>query len=319
MNYDTKFKQELKKKMEDKQLSPNSISLYLRNLEKLNDDQPLKDFKFLNNVDGIVKKLNDYKENTKRGYLISVCSALGTDKATKPKQQLYDKYFELMVSKNKELKAVESSNEKTDTQKTNWIDWNDVEAKYTELKTECEAFSKRKEINEHLYNQLLSLMVLSLYTCNPPRRNEYQKMNIIKNEQKTSGLLATMNYLDYDNKLLILNSYKTAKSGGQKKLPINDELYKVINMYIKFHPVLKGKKPTKETNTPFLVYYNGKPLDAINSITRILNRVFGRKVSSSMLRHSYLSSKYAKINEEQKEDAEAMGHSTSMQKDYIKN
>ena len=52
---------------------------------------------------------------------------------------------------------------------------------------------------------------------------------------------------------------------------------------------------------------------------RILNKVFGRKVSSSMLRHSYLSSKYAKINEEQKEDADAMGHSTGMQKDYIKN
>lgn len=317
MNYDTDFKKSLTKKMEDKGLSPNSIKLYLRNLEKLNDDTPIKDFKFLQDVDKLIKKLDNYKENTKRGYLISICSALGTDKTTKAKQQLYDKYFDLMVNKNKELKAVESNNEKTETQKANWIGWDEVENVYNTLKNECEQFSKRKEINEHQYNQLLSLMVLALYTCNPPRRNEYQKMNIIKNEKK-SGLLASMNYLSYDDKTIILNSYKTAKTAGQKKLPITDDLFKIINLYIKFHPVLKGKKPTKETDTAFLVYHNGKPLDAINSITRILNKVFGRKVSSSMLRHSYLSSKYAKVNEEQKEDADKMGHSTSMQKDYIK-
>jgi hypothetical protein len=37
-----------------------------------------------------------------------------------------------------------------------------------------------------------------------------------------------------------------------------------------------------------------------------------------MLRHSYLSSKYGDIIEEQQKDAEAMGHSVSEQRDYVK-
>jgi hypothetical protein len=66
------------------------------------------------------------------------------------------------------------------------------------------------------------------------------------------------------------------------------------------------------------VYYDGKPLSQVNAITRILNKTFGKKVGSSMLRHIYLSSKYGKVVDEMKEDANAMSHSVDMQKDYIK-
>ena len=58
------------------------------------------------------------------------------------------------------------------------------------------------------------------------------------------------------------------------------------------------------------------PVDKENGITRILNKIFGKKVGSSMLRHIYLSSKYNIT--EMKEDADAMGHSTKEQKDYLK-
>jgi hypothetical protein len=66
------------------------------------------------------------------------------------------------------------------------------------------------------------------------------------------------------------------------------------------------------------VYSDGEPLDKVNSITRILNRIFGKSIGSSMLRHSYISSKYAAVNEEMKEDAKNMSHSLGMQKEYIK-
>jgi hypothetical protein len=60
-------------------------------------------------------------------------------------------------------------------------------------------------------------------------------------------------------------------------------------------------------------------LDKINSITRILNKVIGKGVGSSMLRHSYLSNKYGDKLKEQADDAKAMSHSLGQQKDYIKN
>jgi len=316
MDFNTPFKKELEGKFLEKKLSPNSIKLYLRNLEKLNGDMPLKNLTFLKDIPAIQQRLEKYKENTKRGYLISVTSALGTDKSTKQKQKLYDDYFKLMMEKNKELKAEESKNEPSQTQKDNWLKWEDVVAKFNELQDKVNSFKNQKEINEANYNILLQYLILSLYTFKPPRRNEYQKINIVKTVSDT--LPTDRNYLDLDKRQFIFNVFKTSKKEGKQKEDIPDELFSPITTYLKFHPAIKGKKPVKATNTPFLVYYDGRPLDKVNSITRILNKIFGKAVGSSMLRHIYLSSKYGEVNEAQKRDAQAMGHSVEMARDYIK-
>ena len=44
----------------------------------------------------------------------------------------------------------------------------------------------------------------------------------------------------------------------------------------------------------------------------------GRKLGSSLLRHSYLSHKYAAVNKEKKKDAEVMMHSLETQSEYVK-
>jgi integrase len=66
------------------------------------------------------------------------------------------------------------------------------------------------------------------------------------------------------------------------------------------------------------VYFNGKPLDKVNSITRILNKIFGKAVASSMLRHSYLTHKNGPALESMKETAKAMGHSVPTAMTYVK-
>lgn len=312
--YDTKFKQELIKGLTDKGLAPSSIKLYLRNLEKLNGDEPLKNLNFLKDPTAIQEKLTKYKENTKRGYLISICSVLSLDKKTKPKQKLYDEYFKLMMDKNTELKSEEKENVKSETQEKNWMDWKDVEAKYKELEGKVNAFKDKKEINEHQYDTLLQLVVLSLYVLLPPRRNEYQYMYVV-NTVPANG---TDNYLDVAKKQMVFNRFKTSKKEGSVTIDVQEQLQQVISTYLKFHPLIKGKITKKLQPTPFLVYHSGEPLDKVNSITRILNKIFGKKVGSSMLRHSYLSGKYGNIQEEQKADASAMSHSVSQQKDYIK-
>ena len=109
MEYETSFKNQLSNGFTEKKLAPTSIKMYLRNLEKLNDDMPLKNLNFLKEISAIEQKLSKYKENTKRGYLISIVSALSLDKSNKQKQKLYDDYYRLMMDKNKELKTVEAS------------------------------------------------------------------------------------------------------------------------------------------------------------------------------------------------------------------
>lgn len=324
MNFDTEFKKKLINKFEekkygrskDKKLSQNSIKLYIRNLEKLNNDAPLKNLNFLKNLQDIESKLSNYKENTKRGYLISVCSALSADN-NKSFKKVYGEYYKLLSSKNNTLKEQESKNEMSSQQKKNWITWDDVADKFNELSDKVNSFKNSKEINEHNYNILLQYIILALYFYKQPRRNQdYYKMLVIKNY--SPDLSIDENYLVYDNKEFIFNIYKTSKKEGIQHEDIPETLMNSINIYFKYHPLIRGKKIKTTDNIPFLVYYNGLPFNKVNSITIILNKTFGKSIGSSMLRHIYLSKKYGHIIEEQKKDAEAMGHSIEQQKDYIK-
>jgi integrase len=141
-------------------------------------------------------------------------------------------------------------------------------------------------------------------------------MNIVKNY--SDNLPIDRNYLSLDDGEFIFNVFKTSKKEGQVKIKINDDLQTAITQYIKFHPLIKGKKLTKTSNIPFLVYFDGKELDKVNSITRILNKVFDKKIGSSMLRHIFLTDKYGDEKLEKEKDANAMGHSVETANTYIK-
>ena len=61
---------------------------------------------------------------------------------------------------------------------------------------------------------------------------------------------------------------------------------------------------------------NGNPLKS-SQITKILNDIFNMNISTSMLRHIYLSNKYSEVEENMKKDAVLMGHSANTQSQYI--
>jgi integrase len=311
MDFNTSCKKLLEKLFQEKKLSESSIKTYLRNLEKLNNG-PIKNLNFLKDIPTVLDKLKKYKENTKRSYLISIVSVLGLDKSTKQKQKLYDDYFALMMEKNKSKREEDEKNEKTESQEKNWMDWNQVMEVFSDMESKVKPLYSAKSLTDAQYNLFLRFVILSLYTLIPPRRNEYQHMFITHSPKSTDE-----NYLDIDKQQFIFNVFKTAKKEGQVVIPIPDALFNIIQHFLKFHPLLK-KKLAKNQTIPFLVYADGEPLNKVNSITRILNRIFGKSVGSSMLRHSYLSSKYANVNQEMKDDAKAMSHTVDMQKKYVK-
>ena len=308
------MEEQLKEQLKERGLSDGSIKLYIRNLQKLNGGE-IVDFKFLKSPEKIVTKIEKLKNNTKRSVLISIVSVLGCCPDDKKLVKLRKQYYDLMIEKNNEIKE-SATDEATDDQKKNWISWEDVKKKFEELKEEVEKFKGEKILSDSNWTTLLGYMVLALYVHNPPRRNkDYQLMNIVKkyNDKYDNDV----NYLSYDENKFIFNNYKTSKKYGRQILDINDELKECIDFYLKYHPKVKGKI-TKTLNTPFLVSHTGNPLVQTNSMTKLLNKVFGKKISSSALRHIFLTDKYKGVVDEMKEDALMMGHSTGQQKDYIK-
>ena len=290
-------------KLKNKNLSSSSIILYLKALKKLNDGKEIKNLKFLTKPDNILTKITDYKPTTQRNIIIAIVSILKV-----LENPLYSKYYDIMINMTKNINENNKNNEKTETQKTNWMGWDEIMSKFNELKNNLKI---SKTITEQQYNALLDVVVLSLYVLIPPRRNkDYIQMEITKNNTKD----ITKNYLDTKKEQFIFNVYKTAKKDGQLIVSIPDELMAILKLYIKHHPY---KTEMKTENVPFLVYYNKKRIPD-NGITRILNKIFNKKIGSSMLRHIYLSGKYGNVLEEQKEDAKMMGHNVSTARDYIK-
>jgi hypothetical protein len=301
-----------------KNVADSTIQVYLRNLRKLNNDEPIKNFNFLKNIDDIQAKLDKYKENTKRNYLISIVSILSMSEKPMIKK-LHDKYYALMMKKNEDIKKDTKPNELTETQDKNWISWDDVTAKYKELEKQVDEFYEKKQITDQEYSILLSYAILSLYIHQSPRRNKDYQIMLITDKYNVD-LPKDKNYLDLDNKSFIFNDYKTANKYGTQHVAISNDLWNALLKYFKHHPKITVSKRGVSLKglEYFLVHKDNAALDKVNSITRILNKVFDKAIGSSMLRHIYLTGKYGKVLEEQKKDAVHMAHSEAMQKEYIK-
>jgi hypothetical protein len=310
------FTEGLVKSLKEKGLSDSSIILYVKNLTRLNDGE-VKNLKFLENVEEVQKKLEKFKPSTRKAYLTCIVSVLGS-LPSKKNDKIKTKYYSILNDAVKTMKETPSE-QMTKTQSDNWLDWEGVTKVFEDNFKEVESFATNKTLTDAQYTKLLNLMVLSLYILVPPRRNEdYSKM-VVKNSVK-EGDSTEQNYLDLTKKEFIFNVFKTAKKfkDENKVFQIPDSLFNIILLYLKHHPIIHGKKIPKDAEVPFLVYKDGSRLDKINSITRILNKIFGKKIGVSMLRHSYLTNKFGDVNKEKEEIADAMGHSVITQGQYIK-
>lgn len=292
-------------------LAESSAISYIKNLYNLNDKKPFKSLAFLKNTAAIDDKLKNYADNTKKTLLGIIVGTLNLKNIRSKKA--VEHYKTQLDGNAKSLREIENKNEKSEKQEKNWINSDDVK----KIKDErwaalSESIGNKAKLTPGAYNDLISALVVSLYTDISPRRNQdYMLMKIVKkwNEKMPTDV----NYLDINGDRFIFNVYKTARKYGQHIVPVTEDLHKVLSKYLKYHP-LKASKWNEPQ--PFLVSADGKPLTAINAITRILNKYFGKNVGSSMLRHIYLSGKYD--IDEMKQDAADMGHSVEQQKLYMK-
>ena len=170
---------------------------------------------------------------------------------------------------------------------------------------------------ENTWDKITQLIVLSLYVLQPPRRiADYINMYIVK--KMPIVMDKSINYLwliNQDNAVFYFNNYKTAGTYSTQSVDVSTELINLINSYIKRHPI----KLTNINNIPLLCSFDGSPFTRGNIITRILNKIFGLKISVSMLRNIYLTNKFAPLNIKMDETAHDMGTSTgTIQNSYIK-
>lgn len=284
-------------------ISASSRKLYTFNLRKLNEGKEVKNLNFLSKPE-IVTKLEGLTPNTRRTYIIAVVSSL-KDRPEAKYKKLYNKYYKMLVDINADLKT---NTTKSETQKENWISQEEVMKKCNDLGEIVAEIKGRRKISGEQYTQLLHAVVLGLYCLQPPRRNsDYTKCLVVKKIPEDNEY----NYLDIKNWDWVFNNYKTKKTYKQVKMPVPEELVKLLKVYFQYHPHAKEMKKKEFEPIPFLMTQDGKVIDTSTEMTRTLNKIFGKKIGSSLLRNIFLTDKYSDNAKEMADDVKAMGTSSN--------
>ena len=206
-----------------------------------------------------------------------------------------------MVEDIKTCEAEDDTGEKNAKQEAAMIPWEDVLAKYETIKAEAEPLLMgTSTLTRKEFQQVQLYVLLSCYLLIPPRRS------LDYTEFKLRNPTATSNHMEVTGRKasFVFNQYKTQRKYGQQVVAIPPTLQKIIQAWAKHNPhewlLMNVSQQGRVTPT---------------ALAKLLNAAFApHKISSSMLRHIYLSSIYAAVPamKEMKERAAAMGQSVTV-------
>ena len=153
--------------------------------------------------------------------------------------------------------------------------------------------------------QLHDLVVSSIYTLLPPRRNvDYSEMVVAAPTDNK-----TKNY--YHAGKFYFNNYKTKNTYNQQVVDVPEELNAILKLWIKLkHKENEYLLVNRQTNGKY------KPTE----MTKLLKQVFNNEhIGVSVLRNVFLSEKYSGLIGDLKKDAAQMGTSIGVAENtYIK-
>ena len=300
------------------ELSDSSLKQYLSSLRTLNDKKPIQDIDFLKDYDSVMEKLSSKKPTTIKNYMNAIIVVLS---AVKADTELIDKYTKTRDELNQQYSDEQATHQKSEAQKKNWVSFDEYKDMVKHLEDATNGLRKQKEWNETDQRNFQEYLLTKLYTVYP-LRNDFT-MKIVS--KQTYNKLTTddkkgQNYLVVPSRsrganpqmFFVLNEYKTRKKYGEKKVDIKDpEIITGLKVWLKHRP----------TQTDSLFYDSGRDFSVpatSASITKILlgaskRLLDGKSVGSSLIRHMYLSSKYADTVQEMEKDADLMGHSPGVQ------
>jgi hypothetical protein len=285
---------ELKKTLEEKiklnrpNIKASSIKTYIsclsNLLKKMNGEHTID---FFNNPLDILKHLEDKKAVQRKTCLSALFILTGNEEYQKP-------MLEDIKTVNDEYKEQKKNIKESE----NWISKNELQKVFDEYHNKAMSILKKKDWNAiditELQKFFLLVFLAGFYF--PPRRSqdftELKVRNFLPDEH---------NY--FDKGVMYFNIYKTSKSYGQQNIKVPDHIDKMMKKYIK-----------NIDNEYF--FFNPKTGSKFTSpnITLMINSIFGKKISTNLLRHMYLTEIYKDVPllSQMEDTANKMGHSVAV-------
>lgn len=212
-------------------------------------------------------------------------------------------YYQPMIDDIKLFKTEMIKQQKNETQKDNMISMEEVDNIYKNLESHAKLYLSKNKLSLSELNEVQKWILLSLTSglFIAPRRSADWNMKW-KNFDEDKD-----NFVDIKNSQFVFNSYKTVKIYGKVKIDIPKSLKLILNKWFKINP------------SDYVLFDN--KLQGLTSpqIAHRLNEIFNQKISTSILRHIYLTHKFGDVNLQDLNDtAAAMGTSKMEALQYVK-
>jgi len=289
------FKDQIKEKITKNRpkLSASSVKTYISILTNIY--KAMKgtgdNITFFDNDKEVLEYLKDKQDSSKKTALSALYVL-----TEKPE------YRELMNTIMKRVNDAYKEQKKDVKQTDNWVSVSDIKTIYDGLLVKAKSMLSNKSIfDSNTMMQFLLVTFLGGVSGIIPRRSLDYALLKIKNIN-----VKTDNY--YKSGKFYFNVYKTAKNYGLQSADLPADINTIIKKWIKINP------------TDYMLYSSNKQPLTSQSINRILNSIFGKNVSTNILRHVYVSDKYKNIPAltQMETLSNAMGHNLITQLEYIK-
>jgi len=251
---------------------------------------------FIDNKSKVMNYLKDVPISTQRS-VISAIIAIHED----------ENFKELLDRANADYNAEKATRKKTDKEEQNWVTQDEIADKLKELRRLYKSVSAKKDKTAKDYQTMQNYVILALtggqYIA-PRRLADFTNLKINNINPETD------NYIK-DYNILILNIYKTAGRYGEQEINLPKKLVNIIENFL---------ENTNHINREYLLFDNYyQPLTSVK-LNQRLNSIFGgKKISTNIIRHSYLTEKFGDNYQEMQNTASMMGTSVGViQGHYIK-
>jgi hypothetical protein len=208
--------------------------------------------------------------------------------------------IQLLINAINERYAMNVKNEK---QQGNWVELFEVEERIEELEQEITT-----EITYENYKNILRYLIL-LFHRHVPLRNDLARTKIVYDRTSDFVCEPEINYILLDQKVLLLNHYKTIKTYGAKTVSLIPVVTDAIELYL---PILQHFSP----HGWFFARMNGQQHTAVQ-FSKLFNSIWkdeGKNVGSTQIRRTVVSDLYNVDEGEMKkkqELADVMCHSVN--------
>jgi len=300
-----------------------SLKTYIRNLNNLyeivEDGEDFDSLTWLLDYEKIYDYLETLTTTTKKNYYTAILVALSTN--PKISAQVKDLYEDDLNMSADEYMEEMKTQKLTPKQEKNWVRLSILQEIVKKRGVDATKLLEKPDWNTRDFQKFQLYIIGLLYTEIEPMRNDYADMKVItkmewsklSSKDKSEG---DLNYIvvDKDGDFHFnINTYKTDKTYGERYLPVepNSTLSNAISLWLE-----------RNKTGWFLITRDRRPLNP-NVLTKAINRVFepdtGKKISSTLLRHIYLSERYVADYDQKRQDAYKMGHSINTQQNiYVK-